>query len=102
MRIQMLVGTVLAVLWSVAWSAAQTAAPPSTCLILKRASVGVHIWEGTEFYYVQGTFPRGMSFRTRLGGRQVREIVKKGGKFVILEQDYTATDLERAQRACEA
>jgi hypothetical protein len=102
MRKQVLVGTVLAWLCSVTWSAAQAPAPPSTCVILKRASAGAHAWQGIEFYYVQGTYPHGMSFHTNLRGRHVREIVKKGGKFVVLEPNYTLADLERAQRVCEA
>jgi hypothetical protein len=96
-----LVGVVTVALWSVGWSAAQAPVPATSCVILKRASADTHALQGIEFYYVQGTYPPGMPFHTNLRGRHVQEIVKKGGKFVVLEPNSVAADLQRAQQACE-
>jgi hypothetical protein len=97
----LLVGVTTAALWSAGWSAAQTPVPASSCVILERASAGTHAGQGTEFYYVRGTYPPEMPFHRNLRDRNVREIVKKGGRFLVLEPNYLAADLERAQRACE-
>ena len=96
-----LVGVATAALWSAGWGAAQAPIPTPSCVILKRASAGTHAPQGIEFYYVQGAYPPDMPFHTNLQDRHVREIVKRGGKFVVLEPNYIAADLERAQRTCE-
>jgi hypothetical protein len=75
--------------------------PSASCVILKRASTGEHVWSGTEFHYVSGSYPKGMSFRTTLSAKHVREVLDKGGKFVTLEAEYTIADLEHAERACQ-
>jgi hypothetical protein len=69
-------------------------------VILRRASAGDHNWSGIEFYYVSGAFPDGYKFRTNFRGRHIRELVKMGGKMLILEPGYTAEQLEKAQEQC--
>jgi hypothetical protein len=96
-----LVSVVTTALWSGGWSAIQTPIPGSPCVILKRAPAGTHAEQGTEFSYVQGTYPSGVPFHTSLTDRHLREIVKKGGRLVVLEPDYAAADLEGAQRVCQ-
>jgi hypothetical protein len=96
-----LVSVVTTALWSAGWSATQAPMPGFPCVILKRAPAGTHPERGSEFSYVQGTFPPGVPFHMNLADRQIREIVKKGGKFVVLEPDYAAADLEGAQRVCQ-
>jgi hypothetical protein len=89
---------VIALLVSLSGLAAQNA--PAPCVILKRATSADHIITGIEFYYVSGTFPRDYKFRTNLRGRHVRELVKKGGAFSIVESKYTQADLEQAEKSC--
>jgi hypothetical protein len=50
---------------------------------------------------VGGSYPKGMSFRTTLKAKHLRDILDKGGKFVTLESEYTIADLEHAERACQ-
>jgi tetratricopeptide (TPR) repeat protein len=69
-----------------------TTAVPVPCVILKRM--------GKQFQFIEGTLPKGIKWHGRLNDKDVREIQDKGGKFVILEPNYTSTDLEGARKGC--
>jgi hypothetical protein len=78
-----------------------SAAQNQPCVVLKRASGLDHNWSGIEFYYVAGQYPDGYKFRTNLRGRHVRELVKKGGRFVVVEPNYSRSELEQAEQSCK-
>jgi hypothetical protein len=71
-----------------------------TCVILKRAANSLHIWEGIEYQYVEGSYPPGFNFNTNLREKHVRKLVKLGGRMVILQAIYSAADLDAARKQC--
>lgn len=87
--------------------AAPALAVDHPCLILKRMTSGEQTVSGfgswgirlKQFQYVSGDFPDG-KFKALLNGKDVENIMKKGGKAVFVESKYSATDLEDARKQC--
>ena len=79
-----------------------------SCLIVKRMGpadeVTSHLYSfgirGKQFQFVEGDFPKGMKFHGRLTDHDVRDIMDKGGKVSVLEQNYKREDLEDARKSC--
>lgn len=77
------------------------------CLILKRMTAGEQTVSGfsswgirlKQFQYVSGDFPDG-KFKAQLNGKDVENIMKKGGKVVFVESGYSSADLESAKKQC--
>lgn len=80
----------------------------SSCVIVKRMGPADEITSrlyafgirGKQFQYIEGTFPKGVSFHGRLTDHDVRKIMDKGGKVRILEPKYTQSDLEITRKSC--
>lgn len=92
--------TILAI---VAWGLAciPTAAEPPSCLIVKHASTARQVFvSGANWQYVAGDFPKGMKWKSNITDRNIRKIKELGGRVVIVPQNYTAADLEQAQKSC--
>ncbi|MCU1298612.1 MAG: hypothetical protein JWO91_2890 [Acidobacteriaceae bacterium] len=68
------------------------------CLILKHASASEQFWvSGANWRYVAGDFPKGMKWKSNVRDRDVRKIKELGGNVVIVQPNYTPSDLEQAQ-----
>jgi hypothetical protein len=82
--------------------------PAGPCVIVKRMGpadeITSHLYSfgirGKQFQYVEGNLPPKISFHGRLTDHDVRNILDKGGRVQILEQRYTAADLEAARKQC--
>jgi hypothetical protein len=73
----------------------------STCLIVKHASTAHQFFvSGANWQYVEGDFPRSMKWKSNIRDRDIRKIKEIGGKVVIVNADYSATDLEDARKQC--
>jgi hypothetical protein len=76
-------------------------AADQACVILKHASTSRQIFvSGANWQYVAGDFPSGLSWKSNVTDRYVRKIKEKGGKVVIVPQNYSAADLEDARKQC--
>lgn len=79
--------------------AAQSEKP--TCLIVKHATTSHQIFvSGANWQYVAGDFPKSMKWKSNVTDRDIRKIKSLGGKVVTIKTDYSAADLEAAQKAC--
>lgn len=81
--------------------ASSTLAADQTCVILKHASTSRQIFvSGANWQYVAGDFPAGLGWKSNVTDRYVRKIKEKGGRVVIVPQDYSAAALEDARKQC--
>ena len=60
-------------------------------------SLGVR---GSEFQYVEGKLPEGVSFHNKLNERDVRNLQASGADVVVLNSDYLPTSLMDAREGC--
>lgn len=76
-------------------------AADQTCLIVKHASAARQAFvSGANWQYVDGDFPQGMKWKSNITDRNIRKIKELGGKVVIVNQNYSAADLEAAKKQC--
>ena len=89
-------------------SGAAGLAGQTNCVILERMgavgrvtsrvlSFGVH---GSEFQFVEGNLPKGVTFHNKLTERDVRNLQADGSDVIILDSDYLPTALMEAREGC--
>lgn len=77
------------------------AADPPSCLIIRHASAAHQfLVSGANWQYVSGEFPKGMKWKSNITDRYVRKIKDAGWRVVTVPTNYTASDLEFAQKQC--
>lgn len=80
----------------------------TNCVILERMgavsqvtsrvlSFGVR---GSEFQFVEGKLPEGISFHNKLTERDVRNLQASGSDVIVLDSDYFPTSLMEAREGC--
>ena len=75
----------------------------STCLIIRHASTARQVWvSGANWQYVEGTFPKGMKWKSNITHRTVRKVKEMGGRVTTVPNVYTPADLEDARKHCAA
>ena len=83
-------------------------AAQANCVILERMgavgqvtsrvmSLGVR---GSEFQFVEGKLPEGVTFHNKLTERDVRKLQAIGSDVIILDSDYLPDDLTQAREGC--
>jgi len=83
-------------------------ADPASCVILERMgavgqvtsrvlSLGVR---GSEFQFVEGKLPEGVTFHNKLTQRDVRNLQASGAEVVVLDSDYLPDELTEAREGC--
>ena len=90
---------------STCYAQTKNAANKPSCLIVRHTERGgVATWsvKYRPLEYVWGEFPQGMKFKTGLHDSDVRKIHDKGGRVIILAQNYTREDIEEAKKSCES
>lgn len=60
-------------------------------------SLGVH---GSEFQFVEGKLPEGITFHNKLTERDVRKLQAAGSEVIILDSDYMPTALMEGRESC--
>jgi hypothetical protein len=90
-------------------SSTEHSGPGTSCVILKRMGpadqITSHMYSfgirGKQFQYVEGELPSGVKFHGRMTDNDLRNIQKKGGRFVIMEPKYSDADLREAKHSCK-
>src|SRR5262245_58537053 len=77
-----------------------------SCVIVKRhrarGADAITRWTTpAPFDYVEGDYPPGEKFRHELKDKHVQKIQQKGGKVVVLKEDYSLAELDDARKACQ-
>jgi len=84
-------------------------AAQASCVILERMgtigqvtsrvlSLGVR---GSEFQFVEGKLPEGVSFHNKLTEHDVRKLQASGTDVIVLDSDYLPDDLSQAREGCQ-
>jgi hypothetical protein len=74
---------------------------PTPCLIVKHASAAHQfLVSGANWQYVAGEFPPGMKWKSNITDRNIRKIKQQGGRVIVIQPNYTMTDLEQAKASC--
>jgi hypothetical protein len=55
---------------------------------------------GKQFQYVEGKLPEGAPFHGRLTDHDVRNLQGRGAQVIVLNQNFTAEDLNQARADC--
>jgi hypothetical protein len=55
---------------------------------------------GKQFQYVEGKLPEGAPFHGRLTDHDVRNLQGRGAEVIVLNQNFTAEDLNQARSDC--
>jgi hypothetical protein len=80
----------------------------ASCVLLKRMGpadeITSHLYSfgirGKQFQYVEGKFPEGFPFHGRLTDHDVRNLQGRGAEVIVLNQNFTAEDLNQARADC--
>ncbi|MFZ0284913.1 MAG: hypothetical protein WAL32_06755, partial [Terriglobales bacterium] len=80
----------------------------ASCVVLKRMGpadeITSHLYSfgirGKQFQYVEGKFPEGFPFHGRLTDHDVRNLQGRGAEVIVLNQNFTAEDLNQARADC--
>jgi len=89
-------------------SAGVERAGQTNCVILERMgtvgqvtsrlmSLGVH---GSEFQFIEGKLPEGVTFHNKLTEHDVRKLQASGSDVVILDSDYMPDSIMQAREGC--
>lgn len=80
----------------------------TNCVILERMGTVSQVTSrvlsfgarGTEFQFVEGNLPVGVSFHNKLTERDVRKLQATGSDVIVLDADYLPTSLMAAREGC--
>jgi PEGA domain len=80
----------------------------ASCVILKRMGPADQVTSrlysfgirGKQFQYVEGKLPEGFPFHGRLTDHDVRNLQGRGAEVIVLNQNFTTEDLDKARADC--